>query len=179
MRSILGDSRFFGALLAIDQERAKEVRDRGCAFCGGKLDVANYPRKPRGCPETGEPVLRLSFCCRAEGCRKRTTPESVRFLGRKVYCGLVVVLAAFDSAVRVATSLCRQTLSRWREYWSETLKLTSPFWKGRRALFPPGFEAEGSPAAVVSFFEKQVLPVEESAKAVLRFFSPLSRTSGV
>jgi hypothetical protein len=42
---------------------------------------------------------RLSFCC-AE-CRKRTTSMSVRFLGRRVYLALAVVLV---SASRADTS---------------------------------------------------------------------------
>lgn len=175
MRSTLGDSRFFQILLAIDKTNAEEVRDLGCPFCGGVLDVANYPRKPRGYAETeGEPVMRLSFCCRQEGCRKRTTPESVRFLGRKVYSGLVVVLAAFESAVQVALGLCRQTLSRWAAYWSEALAPAAAFWKGRQGLFPPGFEVGNSPEAIVRFFERQGFGSDESAQKVLRFFSPLS-----
>ena len=36
--------------------------------------------------------LRLSFCCDREGCRKRVTPPSVRFLGRKVYLAAVMIL---------------------------------------------------------------------------------------
>jgi hypothetical protein len=35
---------------------------------------------------------RYSFCCAEEDCRRRRTPESLRFLGRRVYAGLVVVL---------------------------------------------------------------------------------------
>jgi hypothetical protein len=174
LTSTLGDSRFFQALLAIDKANAEKTQSLGCPFCGGVLDVANYPRKPRGFAETGEPVMRLSFCCRRQGCRKRTMPESVRFLGRKVYSGLVVVLAAFESAVQVALGLCRQTLSRWRVYWSEVLRLSSPFWKGRRALFPPGFEAHGSPEALVRFFEERSPAAHEAATTALRFFSPLS-----
>ncbi len=174
MTNILGDSRFFQVLLAIDKANAEKARERGCPFCGGVLDVANYPRKPRGCAETDESVMRLSFCCRREGCRKRTTPESVRFLGRKIYGGMVVVLGVFEPAVQMALGLCRQTLLRWRAYWSEVLGLTSPFWKGRRALFPPGFEAHGSPEALVRFFEERSPAAHEAAATVLRFFSPLS-----
>ena len=37
---------------------------------------------------------RFSFCCDRDGCRKRVTPPSVRFLGRKVYLGAVVILIA-------------------------------------------------------------------------------------
>jgi hypothetical protein len=35
---------------------------------------------------------RFSFCCDRDGCRNRATPPSVRFLGRKVYLGAVVML---------------------------------------------------------------------------------------
>jgi len=35
---------------------------------------------------------RYSFCCDQDDCRHRRTTESVRFLGRKVYAGLIVVL---------------------------------------------------------------------------------------
>jgi hypothetical protein len=174
LTNTLGDSRFFGILLAIDRANAERAKKRGCPFCGGILDVADYPRKPRGSAESGAaPVVRLSFCCREEGCRKRTTPESVRFLGRKVYSGLVVVLAAFEPTVRAALSLCRQTLSRWRSYWAEVLSMAHAFWKSRRGLFPPDFEAGETPEAIVRFFEQQNA-VPEAATKVLAFFSPLS-----
>lgn len=51
---------------------------------------ADYDRKPRGGPEHWSE--RHSFCCDQDGCRRRHTPPSVRFLGRKVYVGFVVVL---------------------------------------------------------------------------------------
>ena len=62
--------------------------------CGGVLHSARYPRKPRG----GPPELRqtdnsrLSFCCAQ--CRRRHTPRSVRYLGRRVYLATVVVFAS-------------------------------------------------------------------------------------
>ncbi|MFH1269216.1 MAG: hypothetical protein ABIK89_26095 [Planctomycetota bacterium] len=61
--------------------------------CSGPLHQANYPRKPRGEESDARPVWRLSFCCGVEGCRKRTTPRSLRFFGRKVYLGLTFVIA--------------------------------------------------------------------------------------
>ena len=36
--------------------------------------------------------IRLSFCCDRDGCRKRVTPPSVRFLGRKVFLAVAVIL---------------------------------------------------------------------------------------
>ena len=58
-------------------------------YCGGKLHRADYDRKPRGGPQWDR---RYSFCCDEEDCRRRRTPESVRFLGSRVYAGLIVVL---------------------------------------------------------------------------------------
>jgi len=78
-------ARFWSFLLAVDQDLAEETRKKACA-CGGRLHSANYPRKPRGTPVQlpEHECLRLSFCCDRDGCRKRVTPPSVRFLGPKV-----------------------------------------------------------------------------------------------
>lgn len=77
---------FWAFLFKVDRGLAEEARQKKCP-CGGCLHRANYPRKPRGGGEElpQEYGRRLSFCCEREGCRKRVTPPSVRFLGRKVY----------------------------------------------------------------------------------------------
>lgn len=79
----------------VDQEIARETQAGGCRHCGGKLDVSHYRRKPRGWPVDApeDARLRFSFCCRVEGCRRRATPASLRFLGRAVYLAIVVVSA--------------------------------------------------------------------------------------
>jgi hypothetical protein len=41
-----------------------------------------------------EYTQRFSFCCAIDGCRSRATPPSLRFLGRKVYCAAIIVVAA-------------------------------------------------------------------------------------
>ena len=73
---------------------------------------------------------RLSFCCDRDGCRKRVTPPSVRFLGRKVYLGAVVILVAAmrqgpsPRRVRELSSLFgvdRRTIARWQVFWRRTL----------------------------------------------------------
>ena len=75
----------------VDRELAQRVQEQGCQFClKGTLHRADYERKPRGGPAHWEE--RHSFCCDREGCRRRHTPPSVRFLGRKVYVAFVVVL---------------------------------------------------------------------------------------
>ena len=93
---------FFLFLIRLDEELAAQAQGAGCS-CGGVLHRANYPRKPRGCPTLAIREAfssRLSFCC--SRCRRRTTSASVRFLGRRVYLGLVVVLC-FARAAREET----------------------------------------------------------------------------
>ena len=87
---LLQDPKFFQLLLRIDIELAAQTCANRCP-CGGVLHVADYPRKPRGCPREvrGDYTSRFSFCCSL--CRKRTTAMSVRFLGRRVYLSLLVV----------------------------------------------------------------------------------------
>jgi len=100
-----------------DADLAEKCRQAGCLKCGGRLDRSDYRRKPRGGPEEGKKVetWRDSFCCDVEGCRKRHTPPSVRFLGRKVYWGVVVVLLAamLPVANAVATTGTADMIARF------------------------------------------------------------------
>jgi transposase len=92
------DDKFFSLLQEIDREIARQVAQAGCPHCGGRLDRSDYNRKPRGdlflAPAVELPLRRISFCCCAEGCRRRATPPSVVFLGRRVYLGAVVLVAS-------------------------------------------------------------------------------------
>ena len=86
---------FWTFLFSIDQDLAHTAQQKACP-CGGRLHCANYPRKPRGTAEDlpRDYGYRFSFCWERDGCRKRLTPPSVRFLGRKVYLFAVVVLVS-------------------------------------------------------------------------------------
>lgn len=128
-----------------DADLAEKCRAGGCQKCGGRLDRSDYRRKPRGGPEEAEKVetWRDSFCCDVEGCRKRHTPPSVRFLGRKVYWTVVVVLMAAMmhgikparvEVLRERLGIDRQTLERWRTWWLTSF-VESPFWKEARSRF--------------------------------------------
>lgn len=80
--AILSDPRLFVTLFRIDSDLAEKARAARCS-CGGRLDAAHYPRKPRAPGDLGsEHHRRHSFCCAL--CRCRTTPPSVRFFGRRV-----------------------------------------------------------------------------------------------
>jgi len=177
---MLVDERFYHVQAGIDAELAAAARSAGCA-CSGVLHSARYPRKPRGLPnDVGRDVWRASFCCAS--CRRRTTPPSVRFIGRRVYFGAVVVLATAlqqglspwrARRLRDLFGVSAQTLARWRAWWTETLA-ESAFWKAARADFSPPV-AEG--AAPSSLLERFAGAGHEALAALLRFLSPLSTPS--
>lgn len=155
---------FFGRLMGIDKLIAAEVQAGGCV-CGGRLDRASYRRKVRGLPEGLGPEYqtRESFCCREEGCRKRATPVSVRFLGRRVYVSVVVVIAAAveggvtKSRVEQLRDLTRcpldrRTVERWVAWWRKTLPGTR-LWQGIRGRMRVPIEAERLPLSLLGAFE--------------------------
>ena len=116
-------------LYDIDQELAEALKQKGCAYCDGRLHQANYTRKPRGGPEgVGDEFLkRRSFCCAVEGCRRRATPPSVLFMGRRVYWGAVVLLATTllqgrehsMGKLQRTFGMVGKTLKRWLFYFHE------------------------------------------------------------
>jgi len=159
---VFSNASFPDALLALDRELAAQAKRRGCPACGAVLDTANYPRKPRGGPFTLTDAhgLRLSLCCRRDGCRRRTTPPSVLFLGRRVYLSVVVTLCAVlrqgptpwrVETLRRSVGADRRTLQRWRQWWTERVGRSRDFELGRADFMPPP-EAAGLPRALVECF---------------------------
>jgi hypothetical protein len=137
---------WFERLMAWDEELARQVAAARCLHCGGPLHRANYQRKPRGglFAEAGEAFrLRHSLCCGRGGCRKRSLPPSLRFLGRRVYLEAVVLLATMVlqlvEALRAAwvhTGVPRRTLRRWQAWWREVFP-SSRTWVEATARFAP------------------------------------------
>ena len=158
----LCDPKLHTLLLAIDRELAAQERRRGCGHCGGVLHSAQYPRKARGLHsiEPGQDSLsRFSFCC--ETCRRRSTPASVRFLGRRAYpAALVLLLSAMDggvnarktAALRVAFGVARRTLERWRSWWRNVFVCTR-FWHAQRARVMPPLVHDKLPASLLERFQ--------------------------
>ena len=178
--SLLRDTRFFDLLYTLDRDLADQTRTPGCA-CGGRLHQAHYPRKPRGGPADLSPdrERRFSFCCARDGCRCRTTPPSLRFLGRRVYFGVVVVLVtamAHGVTARRATELHaelgvdRRTLARWQRWWREHFPASS-FWREHRARFSPPVSADGLPGALLDRFAPE--GERDGVVSLLRFLAPL------
>jgi len=180
--TLLADATLFDALLAIDHDLASTAQAGGCLLCGRRLDHADYPRKPRGGPATLGPAYdrRFSFCC--DACRKRLTPVSVRFLGRKVYLGVVVLLASVlrhgPTPMRVARlrdhlGVSRDTLARWHRWWRDAFVRTS-FWKAARACFAPSVDEAALPGSLLARFSGDG---DTPVRLVLRFLTPLTTTS--
>jgi hypothetical protein len=162
-------------LTRIDADLAAQARARGCG-CGGALHRSDYPRKVRG---VNEEAKRDSFCCAQEGCRRRTTPESVRFLGRRVYAGFIVVLltalrhgltAERLQALQEQLGVDRRTLERWRKWWAERFA-RSPGWRTARGRFVPPPEEAALPGSLWELFcAVSASPVVD----LLRFLAPWS-----
>ena len=184
---LLSDATFWDFLFDIDEEFAEASRAEKCPSCGCRLHCANYPRKPRGPRDLPDEYrFRLSFCCARDGCRKRVTPPSVRFLGRKVYLGVIVVLVSAmrqgptPRRVRELTEVFgveRRTIYRWRDFWNERFPKTT-FWKLARARLVPVFEIVDFPRSLLEAF----VPAAEDRDGwenLLRFLSPISTTKGL
>ncbi len=179
----LGEAKFWRVLEHIDDRSAAVVQSQGCVHCGGRLHRADYPRKPRGVAREllGEGYERRRGCCCArEGCRRRTTPESVRFLARRVYVGAVVVLAsalAQGLSVQRERRLCQRfgvrvaTLRCWRRWWREAFPAT-PWWRARRGLLMPPPQTAGLPATLLAHFGD--LGSAGTLVKTLRWLAPIS-----
>jgi hypothetical protein len=175
-------ARLWSVLLAIDQDLAETTRKKACP-CGGHLHCANYLRKPRGTlvqlPK--EQRLRLSFCCDRDGCRKRATPPSVRFLGPKVYLAAIVIVVSTmrqGPTPRRVRELSRRfgadgcTIARWQVFWREHFPQT-PFWKVARAQLVPVVEIVSLPYSLVDAFLHRH-PRCRGWTLLLRFLSPIT-----
>ena len=178
----LADQQLRQLLEKVDAELAEQVHLGGCLLCAGKLHRSDYKRKPRGGPKKDEEVYRDSFCCDKDGCRKRHTPPSVRFLGRKVYWGLVVVLVSAMrhglkpervQALRESLGMDRRTLERWRQWWLETF-VQSSFWKTARARFMPLICEKTLPWSLAKAFG---VDRRDRLLALLKFLFPITTAS--
>lgn len=185
---LLRSASFHSRLQRIDTEIADDVCGLGCQFCGGgTLHVSNYPRKPRGGPPAeleGAFGTRLSFCCAGGGggegeCRRRTTPPSVRFLGRRVYLGVVVILVTTlmhgltekrAAVLRRELGVSGETVERWRRWWLEEFPTTS-VWPVLKGDLAAPIDESRLPASILERFEGGA---EDGLVRLLKRLSPLT-----
>ena len=173
----LADQHLFQLLEKVDADLTAKARLEGCLLCGGALHRSDYDRKPRGGPQWD---TRFSLCCAREGCRRRHTPPSVRFLGRRVYAGLVVVLMSAMihglkpprvQRLREVLGIDRRTLERWRQWWLG-LFVGSSFWREARARFMPPLCPKTLPLSLCLSFA--VEDRRDRLLDLLRFLAPIT-----
>lgn len=187
IRAVLCNNTFFELLLGIDQDLLQEAWRLPCPHCRGQLHRGDYRRKPRGAPESlPEPFgVRFSLCCGRDGCRRRLTPFSVRFLARKVYVAAAVVLVAAamqgPSPARL-NRLCalfgmtRRTARRWLDWW-RTSFAGSDFFKAVRGLLREAVSVDTVPRALLDLLRRP--HSTETALAVLKLLEPITSSTAV
>ena len=180
-QAVLADAKFHEQLLVFDRDLAASARAARCRLCGGALHSASYDRKPRGGPAGlgQEYAERFSFCCAVDGCRKRATPPSLRFLGRQVYLATVVTLISAMllgttpsrlARLSVVPGLDRRTLARWRAWWRFDLH-RRPLRAGRDGRGGAADRHRG-PAGLAA--RPLCRRLREQLIALLRFLGPLT-----
>jgi hypothetical protein len=137
---------FFEGLVRIDEAIVERAAQEPCGDCGGPLYRGDFDRKPRGgllAIAAEAFARRFSLCCGRDGCRHRVTPPSVRFLGRRVYVGAIVVVASAvalaaataSTAVRT-TGVAARTTRRWLRWWRGPFTTSEPFVQLSARLVP-------------------------------------------
>lgn len=175
----------FATLAQADEKIVNQVADGGCRVCeDGPLHRSDYARKPSGAlmAAAGEEfVMRFSLCCGREGCRRRATPPSLRFLGRRVYLGAVVIVASIvaqatttAAAIRKATGVPPRTTRRWLDWWRSVFLRTDVFMALRARLI--GVAVEEVPKSIV---EKLVGTPAERVVGMLKWLMPLTTGTGI
>jgi hypothetical protein len=176
---------FFEELTAIDAAILARAAREACRFCGGPLHRGDYFRKPRGglvatAAETF--ARRFSLCCGREGCRCRATPPSVRFLGRRVYVGAIVIVAsvvalvqAIASAATRATGVPARTTRRWLRWWRGPF-VTTPVFVEISGRLVPAVERRSLPTSIL---ERLLGPATARVQSLLGWLAPITTTTTV
>ena len=94
----------------------------------------------------------------------------MRFLGRKVFLGVIVVLiSAMEHGLTPKRrkqliedlDLYPKTISHWRKWWREIFPV-SRCWRAEKGNFMPPIEPDDLPGALVGPHEYRVLPIPSS-----------------
>ena len=114
-RSTFSNARVWAFLKQVDAAEARVCRSAGCPRCGGVLHSATYPRKPHGLAASlRHDARRFSFCCAA--CRRRVTPPSSRFFGRRFRVAPLVYLLGVIRGRSARSRLLRSLI--WLLPWT-------------------------------------------------------------
>lgn len=172
----------FSVLLDFDRRIIAEAAAQPCPHCGTSLHRADYERRVDGIAISSAGSVdarrRFSLCCSKDGCRKRNTPPSSRFLGRSNYSSIVIVLVSILSEnltafryrqIRRHLDISKSTLQRWRRGWTEKLPGT-PFWRKIAGRFGIPPDIHSLPRSILRRFAG---PVPEQLSSLLKLLSPL------
>lgn len=182
LSELLEKKSIFFHLYTLDKLVAQECQKKTCAECGGPLHFANYQRKPRGepCDLPEEYLTRFSLCCGRQGCRRRVTPASCRFLDRKIYWFPVIVCVVSDiqrvdlkpTALKFPPHLqiSRNTLGRWPFFWGEDFP-SSPQWQSIRGQVSAKVKNDKLPISLLNHFSRLKHSLEKALISCLKFLS--------
>jgi len=103
---------------------------------------------------------------------------SVRFLARRVYLGLAVVLVSARPAgptpaaarLGMALGVERRTLARWRHWWCEQFPMR-PLWRAASARFMPPVSDAQLPGELIARFSG---PAHEALMRLLLWLCPVT-----
>ena len=143
-QNFLFNASFHLLLANIDQEILNNTLAQGCLYCKGQLHRADYPRSPAGVLSRFREYYdeRYSLCCNT--CRKRTTPPSVRFFGRRrAPAPILLLISALSLGINerrlnqvkkyFGITVSESTWKRWRRWWRQAFAATK-FWKKEKGL---------------------------------------------
>ena len=174
-------------LLSFDREIIEKAHGKPCPYCQGKdkgtLHRADYVRRVDGIDISGiadhDKNRRFSLCCSKDGCRKRHTVASARFIGRTTYSSTVVLLAMIlhqgysrrrYRQLHRLFGLNRKTIDRWVAKWrSEFIK--TPFYRRMSGSFIPPPEILNIPRSILVRFEGKLL---NKLLELAKYLSPIS-----
>lgn len=181
-QNFLYNANFHALLVAIDQEFIHKAKQERC-ICGGKLHKAHYPRSPLGLPAQFRSMYeeRYSLCCVA--CRRRTTPPSVRFFGRRWFpAPLLVLISALSKGAserrcalvkrHFGITVSKSTWKRWCCWWRDSFTVTK-FWQQSKGLLLTTLQITHRhfPRTLLDIFPGVLT---EKIRLLLHFLSPLT-----
>ena len=173
-------SKLYSLLHRIELNLVKQTIHARCPHCGGPLHHSNYMRKPRGGPEDlpEKLLVRYSLCCGRQGCRKRTLPPSVLFMGRRVYWANVILVVVTlrqstpckysKAALMRHFGMERKTINRWLKWFQEIFPTTSQW---QRLQGRVSVSCRNLPSALIEIFIKGTQSIEQALVACLRFLA--------
>lgn len=187
---VLHSAKTYQLGVRVDEDIVRKAQSSGCSQpgCSGHLYRTDYQRKARVPYEVhvqDELAQRYSLCCGSEGCRKRYTPPSVRFWGRRWYAGVVVLLVSVVSSgshtnrlelnkLMTTLNVDMRTVKRWKAWWRTTFERTK-FWQAKQGLLSPlQHELPALERLWLAYWNETA----DSVITLLQFLSPITVSGG-